>query len=377
MIYLDNAATTLRKPQAVIDAVVQAMSDMGSYGRSVHDASLSAARTVCEAREAMAAQFGCSEPNRVIFTANATESLNIAINGLLQAEDHVITTDLEHNSVLRPLYRLQRERKVSVSYVPADTKGNIDSTAFETLCRKHTKAVITTHASNLTGNLTDIEKIGAFCKAQGILYIVDAAQTAGTIPIDMEKMGIDVLCFSGHKGLMGPQGVGVLMLSSSVDVKPWKVGGSGVKTYEKSQPSDYPTRLEAGTLNTHGIAGLLAALREVQRITPQKIHAHELGLALRFYEGIKQIDGVRIYGDFSADRAPTVSINIRDYGSAEVANALFQSYGIAVRSGAHCAPRMHMALGTKEKGAVRFSFGWYNTQEETEAAILAVKELAE
>ena len=377
MIYLDNAATTLRKPQCVIDAVVQAMTYMGNCGRGVHEGSLSAARTVFEARQALAELFGSRNADRVIFTANATEALNIAINGLLDAGDHVITTDLEHNSVLRPLYRLEQERGVSVSFVSADQNGSIDYHDFEKYLTPKTRAVITTHASNLTGNLLDIAKIGAFCKQHGLIYIVDAAQTAGTIPIDMEKMHIDVLCFSGHKGLMGPQGIGVLILSDSVDIKPWKVGGSGVKTYEKAQPSDYPTRLEAGTLNAHGISGLSAALQYVKEQTPQAIHAHELGLALRFYEGIKDIDGVTVYGDFEGDRAPTVALNIRDYGSAEVSDALARQYDIATRSGAHCAPRMHQSLGTVEQGAVRFSFGWFNTAEEVDAAINAIKELAE
>lgn len=377
MIYLDNAATTLRKPQCVIDAVVQAMTYMGNCGRGVHEGSLSAARTVFEARQALAEFFGCKDANRVIFTANDTESLNIAINGLFAAGDHVITTDLEHNSVLRPLYRLQTERDVSVSFVPADRNGCIDCNDFEKYLTPQTKAVITTHASNLTGNLLNIEKIGAFCKKHGLIYIVDAAQTAGTFPVDMGKMNIDVLCFSGHKGLMGPQGVGVLMLSDTVDIKPWKVGGSGVKTYEKTQPSDYPTRLEAGTLNIHGIAGLLAALQYIKQQTPQTVHAHELGLALRFYEGIKDVDGVTVYGNFEGDRAPTVALNIRDYGSAEVSDALVRQYDIATRSGAHCAPRMHQALGTVEQGAVRFSFGWFNNEEEADAAIKAIKELAE
>lgn len=377
MVYLDNAATTIRKPKPVIAAVVQAMTYMGSCGRGVHEGSLSAARTVFEARQALADFFDCADANRVIFTANATEALNIAINGLFSAGDHVITTDLEHNSVLRPLYRLQQEREVSVSYVPSNKSGCIDYADFERLLTPQTKAIITTHASNLTGNLLDIARIGAFCKAHGLIYIVDAAQTAGTIPIQMQQMYIDVLCFSGHKGMMGPQGIGALLLSNEVDIKPWKVGGSGVKTYEKTQPSDYPTRLEAGTLNAHGISGLLAALRYVQEQTPEAIHTHDYALAMHFYEGVRNIDGVTVYGDFSADRVPTVSINIRQYGSAEVADALAQQYGIAVRSGAHCAPRMHTALGTQQQGAVRFSFGWFNTVADADAAVAAVKEIAE
>ena len=377
MIYLDNAATTLRKPQCVIDAVVQAMADMGNCGRGAHEGSLSAARTVFEARQTLADFFGCRDANRVIFTANATDSLNIALGGLFAPGDHILTTDLEHNSVLRPLYRLQKEQGVCVSFASADKKGCLDYADFEKLLTPQTRAVVTTHASNLTGNLLDIAKIGAFCRKHGLIYIVDAAQTAGTVPIDMKKLHIDVLCFSGHKGLMGPQGVGVLMLSDAVDIKPFRVGGSGVRSYEQEQPSDYPTRLEAGTLNAHGIAGLLAAVRYIEQQTPQAIHAKETELARRFYAGVKDMDGVTVYGDFSGDRAPTVALNIRSYGSAQVADALAREYDIAVRSGAHCAPRMHKALGTVEQGAVRFSFGWFNTVEETDTAIRAVKELAE
>lgn len=376
MIYLDNAATTLRKPQQVIDAVVQAMTYMGNCGRGVHEGSLSAARTVFEARQAFAGFFNCPDANRVIFTANATESLNIAINGLLSEGNHVITTDLEHNSVLRPLHRLKEERGIAVSYLPADAMGRIDYADLARFLQPNTKAVVTTHASNLTGNLLDLQYIGDFCRANGLVYIVDASQTAGTIPVDMTAMHIDMLCCSGHKGLMGPQGTGLLLLSGSVDIKPWKVGGSGVRTYEPNQPSSYPTRLEAGTLNAHGIAGLLAALRYIEAQTPQAIHAAELGLARHFYDGVRKVDGVTVYGDFSGDRAPIVTLNIRDYGSSEVADALAQQFDIATRSGAHCAPRMHKALGTEEQGAVRFSFGWFNTEQEADAAILAVKELA-
>ncbi len=377
MIYFDNAATTLHKPQEVIDAVVQAMTSFGNYGRGVHEGALSAARTVSEARQALAAFFGCPDPSRVIFTANATASLNTAICGMLSEGDGVIATDLAHNSVLRPLYRLEKEHGVELQFVTAGTDGKLNYDDFERLLTRKTRVVVSTHASNLTGDMTDLAKVGAFCRKHGLLHIVDAAQTAGTFPIDMKAMGIDALCFSGHKGMMAPQGVGVLLLMPGVEVRPLLVGGTGVQSHLPSQPAQYPEHLEAGTLNTHGIAGLLAALRYIEDKTPQAIHAREFALATRFYEGIRSADGVTVYGDFSADRAAIVTLNIRDYGSSEVADALARDYGIAVRSGAHCAPRMHAALGTEKQGAVRFSFGWFNTDDEVDAAIAAVKEIAE
>lgn len=377
MFYFDNAATTLHKPQEVVDAVVQAMTSFGNYGRGVHEGALSAARTVSEARQALAGFFGCPDPSRVIFTANATASLNMAICGMLSEGDGVIATDYAHNSVLRPLYRLEKERGIELQFVPADMNGNLDYNSFERFLTPKTRAVVSTHASNLTGDVTDLAKVGAFCRKHGLLHIVDAAQTAGTFPIDMDTMGIDALCFSGHKGMMGPQGIGVLILMPGIEVRPLLVGGTGVQSHLPTQPTQYPEHLEAGTLNTHGIAGLLAALRYTESKTSQAIHAHELALATRFYEGVRGIDGVMIYGDHSSDRAPIVTLNIRDYGSSEVADALARDYDIAVRSGAHCAPRMHAALGTEKQGAVRFSFGWFNTEEEVDAAIRAVKEIAE
>lgn len=377
MIYFDNAATTLRKPQEVIDAVMQAMTSFGNYGRGVHEGALSAARTVSEARQELADFFGCPDPSRVIFTANATASLNTAICGMLSEGDGVIATDYAHNSVLRPLYRLEQERGIDLEFVTAGTDGKLDYDEFERLLTQKTRAVVSTHASNLTGDVTDLAKVGDFCRKHGLLHIVDAAQTAGTFPIDMRAMGIDALCFSGHKGMMGPQGIGILILMPGIDVRSLLVGGTGVQSYLTSQPAQYPEHLEAGTLNTHGIAGLLAALRYIEAKTPEAIHAHELALTTRFYEGIRSLDDVTVYGDFSHDRAPIVTLNILDYGSSEVADALTRDYDIAVRSGAHCAPRMHAALGTTEQGAVRFSFGYFNTEEEVDMAIMAVKEIAE
>ena len=312
----------------------------------------------------------------MIFTCNATEALNIAISGLFRPGDHVISTDLEHNSVLRPLYRLEREGGVPVDFVPADRLGRLDYGAFARLLRPETRAIVCTHASNLTGELVDIPRIGQFARDRGLLLVVDAAQTAGVFPLHMEKMGIDVLCFTGHKGLMGPQGTGGLCVRPGVEIRPWKVGGTGIQTYSPTQPEAYPTRLEAGTLNGHGIAGLSAALDFLAEKGIDSIRTRERALMERFYLGVRDLPEVEIYGDFSRERAAIVSLNLGEEDAGAVADALYQDYGIAVRAGGHCAPRMHRALGTGERGAVRFSFSWVNTPEEVDAAIRALEELS-
>ncbi len=377
MIYLDNAATTLHKPPQVARAVVQAMDTMGNAARGAHGGALEASRTVYGTREKLARLFACQRADHIVFTANSTEALNIAINGILHEGDHAISTDCEHNSVLRPLYRLEEERGIGLDFVAADRQGRVDYGDFERLIRSNTKAIVCTHCSNLTGNVLDIARIGEIAHRHGALLIVDASQTAGTIPIDMEKMGVDVLCFTGHKGLMGPQGTGGLCIRPGVEIAPWKVGGSGVHSYDRHQPMEYPTRLEAGTLNGHGIAGLSAALDVILERGVEDIQQMEHGLMRKFYEGVKDIDGVTVYGDFAAPvRGAIVTLNIRDYDSSAVSDALSENYGIATRPGAHCAPRMHRALGTTEQGAVRFSFSCYNTEQEVEEAIRAVREIA-
>ena len=376
MIYLDNAATTLRKPPCVIDAVVNAMQTMGNSGRSAHAESLAASRTIYAAREALAALFGCERADHVCFTANSTEALNIAISGLLAPGDHVLSTDLEHNSVLRPLYR-EMERGVSISFLPADRKGCIDYADFDRLLQANTKAVVCTAGSNLTGNLLDLTRIGAFCAAHGLLFVVDASQTAGVFPIDMRAQHISVLCFTGHKSLLGPQGTGGLCIRPGVELRPLLRGGSGVHSFDPDQPAAYPTRLEAGTLNSHGLAGLHAALEYLLAEGVENLYAREHALMRRFYLGVRDIPGVRIYGDFSAPcRAAIVSLNIRDLDSGEVSDALLQGWGIATRPGAHCAPRLHRALGTERQGIVRFSFSPFNTPQEIDTAVRAVADLA-
>ncbi|MBE5905606.1 MAG: aminotransferase class V-fold PLP-dependent enzyme [Lachnospiraceae bacterium] len=376
--YFDNAATTRMKPQCVIDAVCDAMTSMGNASRGAHGSALSASRVVYHTRAKLAEMFHCKRPDHVILTMNATESLNIAIRGAIAPGSHVITTQMEHNSVLRPLYLLEKEKDVTLSFVKADKGGNVKPEQFEELITPQTKAIVCTHASNLTGNVVDIEAVGAICKRHGLLFIVDASQTTGVLPIDMERMNIDILCFTGHKGLMGPQGTGGMCIREGVEVEVFKCGGSGVHSYDKEQPRDYPTRLEAGTLNGHGIAGLYAALNYIEEVGISAIEQKENSLAMRFYEGIRHIDGIRIYSDMKAKQhTGVVALNIRDYDSAMVADALSEDYDMATRAGAHCAPLMHQALGTTEQGAVRFSFSWFNTEEEVDAAIAAIRELAE
>ena len=378
MIYLDNAATTLKKPDCVVDAVTNALCHMGNSSRGTHDSSLKSARAVFSARLSLAKLFNAPGPEQVVFTQNSTEALNIAISGLFSKGDHVITTDLEHNSVLRPLYRLEDEGVITLSVVSADKQGRVDYADFARLIRKETRAIVCTHASNLTGNVVDLEQVGIIAKTHDLYLVVDASQTAGAYPIDMEKMGISVLCFTGHKGLMGPQGTGGLCVAKGVDIRPFKVGGSGVQSYGRTHPEEMPTRLEAGTLNGHGIAGLGAGADFILETGIDTIRDHEITLAKRFYEGVKDLPGVTVYGDFSNwNRTAVVTLNIGDYDSGAVSDALEEDYGIATRPGAHCAPRMHHALGTAEQGAVRFSFSWFNTVEEVDAAIQAVKELAQ
>lgn len=382
MIYLDNGATTLQKPECVREALLEAMASMGNSGRGVHDASLYAGRTIYRARESLAELLGAAAPEQVAFTANATESLNLALGGLFGARDHVITTVCEHNSVLRPLYRLQG---VELSVLPVKAEAGEERQAgilaydeLESLLRPNTKALIITHASNLTGNITDLEQAAAFAKKHSLLLIVDAAQTAGAVPMDMERMGIDVLCFTGHKGLYGPQGTGGVCVRPGLSIRPLKVGGSGIHSFDREHPSEMPAALEAGTLNGHGIAGLGAAARWLLETGVEQIRAREQALLRRFVDGVKEVEGVTLYGNPDLNRRTGIqSLNIRDYDSARVADWLYEDYGIAVRGGAHCAPLMHEALGTREQGAVRFSFSYFNTEAEADEAAAAVRELAE
>jgi len=376
MIYFDNAATTLRKPPCVVQAVTEAMCSLGNSGRGVHSGALCASRIIYDTRVALAQLFGAEGPERIAFTANATEALNMAIKGVLTPDDHVITTALEHNSVLRPLYELE-DRGMELTILPADTMGNICYEDFEKEIRPNTKAIVTTHGSNLTGNLLDIQRIGSIAKKHGLIYIVDASQTAGIFDLDVQKMHVDILCFTGHKGLLGPQGTGGIYVREGVYVRPLLSGGSGVQSYLRSHPPQMPTVLEAGTLNGHGIAGLGVAVHYLQETGLNDIRQKEQELMWSFYTQVRQIPGITVYGDFSsANRCAIVSLNVRDYDSGEVSNALSEEFGIATRPGAHCAPLMHKALGTVQQGAVRFSFSHYNTNEEINIAVSALQKLA-
>ena len=375
MIYLDNAATTMKKPQCVIDAVVNAMTHMGNAGRGANEASLDASRIIYDTREKISDLFNLKNPSRVAFTCNSTESLNIAIKGILTNKDHAITTALEHNSVLRPLYELE-SKGMELSIVNCDENGNINYDDFEKLIKENTKAIICTHASNLVGNVLDIKKIGKIAKKHNLIFIVDASQSAGVFPIDMQDMNIDILCFTGHKGLLGPQGTGGLCVRENINVRPLKVGGSGVNTFSKTQPEAMPTILEAGTLNGHALAGLNAALDYLKEEGIENIQKREEELMFRFYNGIKDIKDIKVYGNFENKRAAIVAFNVGNIDSAAFSDELSLYYNISTRPGAHCAPLMHKAMNTVDQGAVRFSFSHYNTEEEIDTAINAVKEIA-
>ncbi|MBQ6857691.1 MAG: aminotransferase class V-fold PLP-dependent enzyme [Lachnospiraceae bacterium] len=376
-IYLDNAATTMHKPERVVQAVVNAMQHMGNSGRGAHDVSLDTSRIIFSAREMISDLMNLGNPKQVAFTCNSTEALNTAIMGLFGAGDHIISTVMEHNSVLRPLYVLEN-MGAEVSFVPCDEKGCLRTDLLDSYVKENTKALVCTHASNLTGNANDLELLGTFCKKHGLLFIVDASQTAGVLPIDMQKMNIDVVCFTGHKGLYGPQGTGGLCVREGLEIRPLKSGGSGIHTYMKHHPKDMPTALEAGTLNGHGIAGLHAALEFLRETGTETIHKKEIALMRRFLDGIKDIECLKLYGDFDTDdRAAVVSLNLGDYDSSEVSDELSYSYEISTRPGAHCAPLMHESMGTVDQGMVRFSFSWFNTEEDVDTAIRALHELVE
>lgn len=378
MIYLDNAATTMRKPQTVIDAVMQAMCSLGNAGRGATSGALDAARTIHACRAKLARLLGCPRADHVCFTSNSTAALNTVINGVVRRGDRVVTTVLEHNSVLRPLNRLTAEQGVTVEHAGCDASGVLDYDELERLVTSGTRAVVVTHASNVTGNAVDIARVVAIAHAAGALLIVDASQSAGTAHIDMQAMGLDVVCFTGHKGLMGPQGTGGLAVAEGIDVAPWAMGGTGVHSFDALQPLEWPTRLEAGTLNGHGIAGLSAGLDFIEaQGGVEAIAAHERSLAERFLAGVREIPGIALYGAFDQPmRSAIVSLNVGDIDSAEISDALMQGWGIATRPGAHCAPLMHRALGTERQGVVRFSFGYFNTDEEVDTAIDALRDLA-
>lgn len=377
MIYLDNAATTLHKPLQVEQAMLDALRTAGNPGRGAHEPTLHASRLVYAARCAVAKLLNAPDPSCIAFTANATQALNTALGGLFRPGDHIITTVCEHNSVLRPLYRL-RENGMSLSFTTADEKGRLQYDQWEGFLRPETRALVVTGASNVTGNGTDLARAAEFAHRHGLLLIVDAAQTAGELPLNMQVLGIDVLCFTGHKALLGPQGTGGLYVRPGLSVRPLVVGGSGVHSFDEQHPAQMPTALEAGTLNVPSLAGLCAGVEWILAQGVETLARREQALTVLFYERIRDLPNVKIYGDPEmTPRAPIVSLNIGDEDSARIADILWEEYGICVRAGAHCAPLMHKALGTAEQGTVRFSFSHFNTEAEVLQAAAAVRELAQ
>lgn len=375
MIYLDSAATSFLKPPAVAQAVFEAMHTIGSPGRGAHPLTLSAARTVYACREAVARLFGLADPSRVCFTTNSTAALNTAINGLFKSGDHVITTALEHNSVLRPLYRLQQQG-LELTILPADSNGQVDLAQLPHVLQHNTRGIVCTHASNVTGDTLDLQLIGDFCREHGLYFIVDASQSAGVLPIQMEQQHISVLCFTGHKSLLGPQGTGGLCVAEGIEVAPLLIGGSGIHSYDRQHPHRLPEGLEAGTLNAHGIAGLLAGISYINEHGQSKLYGQKMYFARRFLEGVRKLPGIRLYGNVDAPhRTAVISLNIGDEDASIVADVLAEEYGICVRAGAHCAPLIHQALETVEQGAVRFSFSHLNTTEDIDTAIEAIRSL--
>lgn len=377
MIYLDSSATSFLKPPQVAEAVFRSFNTIGNAGRGAHAPTLNASRLIYDTREKLAALFGTPDPSRIAFTCNATEALNTAIHGAIHPGEHVITTACEHNSVLRPLY-LKEKEGTELTIIPADKKGRIRYDLLESSVKSNTSAIVLTHASNLSGNVTDLAFVSNFAKKHGLLLIVDASQTAGSLPINVVKMGIDILCFTGHKGLFGPQGTGGLYVREGLTLSPLKSGGSGIHSFDRQHPTDMPTALEAGTLNGHGIAGLNAGLDYILSTGVKNIHAKEISLARRFVNGISDISDLKLYGDIDAPlRTPIISLNIDNMSSASVSDILWEDYEICVRAGAHCAPLMHKTFGTEKQGAVRFSFSCFNTEAEIDTAIQAMHEIAE
>lgn len=376
MIYLNCAATSRQRPACVGEAVMRAMGACGSYGRGAGGADLDAARMVFSTREKLARLLGFAHPGRVCFTSGATAALNTAIRGLPRIHGRVIATVWDHNAVLRPLARLADERGMRVDLVPADGRGRIDREALASLLGEPADFLVCTHASNVTGMVCDAAGIIALAHGKGVPVVLDAAQTAGCLPFSMEGLGADVVCVTGHKALMGPTGTGAILVAPGIDLAPLVEGGTGVRSAEPRQPSIWPERLEAGTLNIHGIAGLGAALEWLAETGVERIHVREQALLERFLAGTDGIEGLERYGSFEGTHAAIVSLNLRGRDAYELADMLGGDYGIATRAGLHCAPRMHGALGTQTCGAVRFSFGWFTSEDDIDAACAALREIA-
>lgn len=376
LIYFDNAASTMKKPYSVVRAVTEALTSFGGPGRGGHPAAIAASMALFRARASICNLVGAPSEDRVALTSNATESLNIAIDGLVEPGDHAITTAASHNSILRPLYRKVKNGS-ELSIVSIDKEGKLDLDEFKSSFRHNTTVAVVTHSSNLTGDVYDVTKMADIAHSHGAKIIVDAAQTAGVIDIDMKKMNIDVLCMTGHKSLYGPQGTGAIAIAEDIEIPSFKVGGSGVHSYDKTHPDFMPEALEAGTSNAHGAAGLTEGVNYVLEKTPSAIKAHIDSLIERFEKGIEDVAGVKFYGAADKNNRCGISaINISDIDSSEVSDILACDYSICTRPGAHCAPLMHEALGTVNQGIVRFGFCSFNTEDEVDVAIKAIKQIA-
>lgn len=380
IIYFDNAATSYPKPEEVIQAMVHFSRIIGgSPGRSGHRLSIEAGRIIYEARERVCQLFGFKDSSRVVFGANATEGMNQGLKGLLRPGDHVITSSMEHNSVMRPL-RAMVEEALELTVVPCSPEGFLAPQDVERAIQKNTRMVVLNHASNVTGGLQPLREVGHICREKGILFFVDAAQSAGAITIDMEREKIDLLAFTGHKALFGPQGTGGLLIGERVDEKeliPVKRGGTGSRSELEEQPDFLPDLCESGTPNTVGLAGLLAGLDFVLREGVERIREHERGLTDRLLRGLLEIPGATVYGPLDARKQlATVSFKLQGLSPSEVGLRLDEDFGILCRVGLHCSPSSHRTIGTFPQGTVRFGLSYFNDDAEIDLALGAVSQLA-
>lgn len=380
LIYLDNAATTWPKPPQVHQFMHDFYRDFGvNPGRSGYDKALECEQVIHRCRTKLASFFGCTDPNRLVFAYNATDALNQVIQGVLSPGDHVISTALEHNSVIRPLWHMMTERDVQVTYIPFDGQGFIDPDAVKAAFRPNTKLVIVNHGSNVIGTYQKVDEIGKICREAGIFFAIDASQTAGVVPIDQEAMYIDAVCFTGHKSLFGPTGIGGIAVGKDARIRSTRYGGTGVRSVERPHLAEYPYHLEAGTINTMGIAGLLAGQEFIEsRGGAQAICDHEMMLMKKLWEGIRNIDGVKVYMAESLEgHIPVLSMNVEGFEAGNTGTILDVDHNIATRTGLHCAPGVHEQLGTVAiKGTVRFAVGPFNTEADIEAAIAGVESVA-
>ena len=383
--YLDNAATSFPKPEIVHDSVRIFYSKNGvNPGRTGCDLALNAEQKIHETRKKISAFFNKSlidagkekDPNRMVFTMNATMSLNLIINGTVAPGDHVVTTLLEHNSVIRPVNHKVKEG-AEATYVAPDEQGYLDPEDIRKAIKKNTTLVVVNHGSNVTGVVQDLKSIGQVCREEGVQFAVDSAQTAGVLPIDMHECNISFLSFTGHKGLFGPTGTGGICVADDAEIRGTIYGGTGVKSAYPYHLENFPYRLEAGTLNLAGIAGLCAGLNWVEEQGLDNIYQHEIGLLGRLQDGLQQIKGVTIHGTTSLEnRVATMSMTVDNYDASDVGTILDVEYGIQTRTGLHCAPLIHEHHGTTPRGTVRFSAGPFNTEEQIDLAIKAVDEVA-